>query len=934
MHHEKDIVPESKELPEMLKHLENGFYAIPVFQREFVWDLNNIKSLWDSIYRHYPIGSFLIWETDEKLPRHKKLFDIELKSNEKGKYTYILDGQQRITSLLGSVRGAKRKTNKTFTLYFDVKKAFEFQGKDSPDLGEIQFFLDEDEFNDLIDEEKQYAVPVSSLIEFNTDFWRKLDRAGHENIADFYKNVCDRLRSKYKISIIRLNKMPIDEVCEIFTRVNQRGKKLTLVELMTAKTFKGREGEDDGFFLRDILDELNDDIEKYMRGYKDTIDETIFLRIISINHKGTCREKDLLMLNAETINKLWAVSVEGYKKAIIYMKDEINIDSPVILPYPPMLIPLAYFFTKLNKRPLTETLKKIINLWFWVNSFSASYQGATNEKIKQDCEWFNRVVEGETKLNTKLSKRIELDDIINQELILSNAFCKSILCVLNNLQPRDFRDHNRVQINQLLIKNKKDELHHIFPIKSDIGRRYKGSLVNSIANIAFLPKDTNNYIRNKSPKEYLSEFRKSNEHFDKDVDTHLIPLNESMNNDFERFIKKRAEFIRTRIYELTGIASDIEQRIKEKPDELWNEYELEIRSKLDKLLSSKHGLNYWNDKKTIPEHIRTNIDERVKKELKIRPDIKEYLFTSRAKLDYCDVMDYEAIIQTNWDIFEEYFGSKEETKLNFKNLQIFRNTIKHAKNLDELTRKKGELSLLWLKNMLKLGDQQEGNIDFTPIDEIYDRLTKEILSLGNDIIKEQKKYYTAFKVKNNNFVCTQLQNSNVKMWFSVSQGNLNDQRKMAKDVSGIGHHGTGNFEIKLNSGEDLSYVLSLIKQSYEFSKKQSSEYNLSYHLSKVKDFVTKERITQIIKMIKDIDKSIQDTYSKYYINFQKNRAFCAIYCQKNQFWLDLKLPESEIKDLPVKVRNNKDKIWKHIRVDNKIKLNILIPYVKKAFEQN
>jgi len=63
MHEHKDITIEAKDLPKMLEQLEEGFYAIPVFQREFVWDIGNIKSLWDSIYRHYPIGSFLIWET-------------------------------------------------------------------------------------------------------------------------------------------------------------------------------------------------------------------------------------------------------------------------------------------------------------------------------------------------------------------------------------------------------------------------------------------------------------------------------------------------------------------------------------------------------------------------------------------------------------------------------------------------------------------------------------------------------------------------------------------------------------------------------------------------------------------------------------------------------------------------------------------------------
>src|SRR3990167_8515365 len=292
MHEHKDIIIEAKDFPTMLQELERGFYAIPVFQREFVWDLSNIKSLWDSIYRHYPIGSFLIWETEEKIPTHRKLFDIELKSNEKGNFNYVLDGQQRITSLLGSIKGARRTNKKTFSIFFNLKKAFE--EKDKPNELQSNLFLDEDEFNEFPEDEK---------------------------LADFYASVCDRLKNKYKLSVIRLNKMPIEEVCEIFTRVNQRGKKLTLVELMTAKTYKAKTDEQEEFYLIDLLKELSKGLDKEIDNYSDAIDETIFIRIISVINKKICRERDLLALSADTIKSLWKESSEAYMKAIRYLKD-------------------------------------------------------------------------------------------------------------------------------------------------------------------------------------------------------------------------------------------------------------------------------------------------------------------------------------------------------------------------------------------------------------------------------------------------------------------------------------------------------------------------------------------------------------------------------------------------------------------------------------
>ena len=108
--------------------------------------------------------------------------------------------------------------------------------------------------------------------------------------------------------------MPIEEVCEIFTRVNQRGKKLTLVELMTAKTYKQEINGEEGFYLRDYLDKLNNEIDEYIKNYSDAIDETISLRIISVINSKTCREKELLSLPTATIMSLWKNAQESYKK--------------------------------------------------------------------------------------------------------------------------------------------------------------------------------------------------------------------------------------------------------------------------------------------------------------------------------------------------------------------------------------------------------------------------------------------------------------------------------------------------------------------------------------------------------------------------------------------------------------------------------------------
>jgi uncharacterized protein with ParB-like and HNH nuclease domain len=102
------IMPTSSSIVTYLDNLKNKQYQIPTFQREVVWEKDNVKKLWDSIYKFYPIGSILIWNTNLKLQNHRMVGghiitdDLPL-----AEYKYILDGQQRTVSFLTSLYGGE-----------------------------------------------------------------------------------------------------------------------------------------------------------------------------------------------------------------------------------------------------------------------------------------------------------------------------------------------------------------------------------------------------------------------------------------------------------------------------------------------------------------------------------------------------------------------------------------------------------------------------------------------------------------------------------------------------------------------------------------------------------------------------------------------------------------------------------------------------------
>jgi len=101
--------------------------------------------------------------------------------------------------------------------------------------------------------------------------------------------------------------------------------------------------------------------------------------------------------------------------------------------------------------------------------------------------------------------------------------------------------------------------------------------------------------------------------------------------------------------------------------------------------------------------------------------------------------------------------------------------------------------------------------------ELYEKLKTSILNLG-DIELRPKKKYLAF-IGSTNIVDIRIQRSALKLWINLKNGELDDPKKIARNVSNIGHWGNGDYEISISDDENIEYILSLIKKSYKQNKK-------------------------------------------------------------------------------------------------------------------
>ncbi|TCJ98883.1 putative transport protein [Volucribacter psittacicida] len=150
----------------------------------------------------------------------------------------------------------------------------------------------------------------------------------------------------------------------------------------------------------------------------------------------------------------------------------------------------------------------------------------------------------------------------------------------------------------------------------------------------------------------------------------------------------------------------------------------------------------------------------------------------------------------------------------FENNIIVFNQIKKTKSAVSFKQIKTEShsSISELNKELKTyteDDHLEGKSE--EIKELYDIFKNEVLRLDNNIEIVPVKMYIAFKLKTN-VIDVLPQKKNLKIWINMKKGQLDDPKKLTRDISNIGHNGNGDYDLTISNTENLEYIMSLIKQ--------------------------------------------------------------------------------------------------------------------------
>jgi len=516
---ENQIKPTRDKIGSFLSDLLKKKYQIPTFQREVVWERENVKKLWDSIYKFYPLGSILIWKTDTKLQQHKSIGGFELESDDIAEYQYILDGQQRTTSLLTSIYGGKIKNLEDFnpTLYIDLTIELESEVDDESYKKRFLYWNEIDDqggkVKQNIGRRKRYRegliVPLQKIMEQFAEVDEKLQESGYTSYKCTEKQNLMRIKTvldNYEVSIIELKGISVSEVCQIFERINQAGQPLDIFDIVVAKTFRLKTEDDEGFYLRELIDNFRDNIGGE---FAQKIDNETIIQMLSMIINYEYPDSDIKNITPTYLNKLesyqienvWNYATKAITRLFKFFDQHLYLKGPKLIPYRYFYITMADYLYKIDT-PDYDFLKK----YFWFYSFHNDDLLRNTTLMWEHLNQLRNIKdEGFYQFPSFV---IDLNNLRNAKYSSRGRLSRAILSLYANQKPKDWKNPDVDVLQNVYYEfTDKPNLHHVFPV--DYIRNNPGSNgmdVDSMMNIVYLPQLTNLNISNKNPVDYIKKY--------------------------------------------------------------------------------------------------------------------------------------------------------------------------------------------------------------------------------------------------------------------------------------------------------------------------------------------------------------------------------------------------------------------------------------------
>lgn len=471
-------------IPDILDQVAKGQIRVPAFQRGYVWEPDRVAYLMDSIYKRYPFGTLLFWRTKEKLSVERDLGPFKLpEPREDYPVDYVLDGQQRITSIFGTFQTSLPiESSPTWTdIYFDT------EAEDSAQDTLFVALAPSDAIG------TRY-FPIRTLFDPGA-FRRATSHLPEEKV-----NRIDLVYTAFQQTQIPVQVSKTEDkatVAIIFERVNRQGVELDTLQLLSAWTWS------EDFQLQEAFKDLTEELAPF--GFEGVGgDSNLLLRCCSAVLTQDASPAALMKLNGNTVRQNFQTVMNGVRYAVDYVRSNFAAHSIANLPFTTVLVPLSVFFAVPgnSEANVSDAQRRQINQWFWRSAFTKRYSSGVLRSLNADIEEMRLLRENGVSNIGNFSADVKKEFFLENSFGMGNVNTKTFILMLAHRGPLSFKSGVAVDLDKTLKASNRAEFHHLMP-KAFLRASSQDSYSEGIlANYSFLSRADNRDLGGDAPSVY------------------------------------------------------------------------------------------------------------------------------------------------------------------------------------------------------------------------------------------------------------------------------------------------------------------------------------------------------------------------------------------------------------------------------------------------
>lgn len=520
---------------QIIERVTSGRLRIPAFQRGFVWDAERVAYLMDSIYKGYPFGAAILWRTKEQLKSERQLGPFILPPRDPDlPIDYVLDGQQRLTSIFGVFQNdiAPIEDAPWTRIYFDLAA--------STDLQETQFFCLPPE---KVDPDRHF--PIGTF--FNVAAYRQATKNFDDDLAVRIGTV----QALFQEAFIPVQLVETDDrakVAIVFERVNRMGMELDILQLLSAWTWS------EDFDLQNRFLEFAEELRPF--GFHSVgEDSNLLLRCSAAIITQDVSPTALVGLNGSEVRDRFPEIENGIRGAIDFLKANFHVERLENLPYSALLIPLAVFFAAPTGQSVkvSNEQRRILISWFWRSCFARRFSAGVVRNLNRDVQEALKLRAGETSSLAGVKLTIESTFFSDQAFNIGTVHTKTFVLLLAQAGPLSFVSGNPIKLGNVLQAYNRNEFHHLYPRAYLKERGRAQEEINSLANFVFMSSIDNKILGGSAPSVY--RVKMENESIPKILERSSCPAS-LFDDDFDDFVARRSEMLAA---EAQRIADQVER---------------------------------------------------------------------------------------------------------------------------------------------------------------------------------------------------------------------------------------------------------------------------------------------------------------------------------------------------------------------------------------